>query len=111
MRVRGDKHSILGYLHGVVVCDLADVAMGVALATVVEPRATFATIELQSKFLRPVREGDLTAQARVLHLGRPIAHLTCSVTSHDSGHVAELASSCRSSNLTAPPTRGPTGGE
>jgi uncharacterized protein (TIGR00369 family) len=94
MPVRPDMRSAFGNLHGGVVCDLADVAMGVALATAVEPGATFATIELHCRFLRAVRAGVLSAQARVLHLGGRVAHLACSVHGEEVGHVAEVASSC-----------------
>jgi uncharacterized protein (TIGR00369 family) len=74
-------HNAMGTLHGGVLLDLADVAMGVALATVVAEGETFATLSASVHYLRPVREDRLTAHARVVHRGRTAAHLECDV--HD----------------------------
>ena len=74
-------HNAMGTVHGGVLCDLADVAMGVAMATVAADGETFATLQLQMSYLRPVREGRLTASARVLNRGRASAHLECDL--HD----------------------------
>ncbi len=41
-------HNAMGTLHGGVLGDLADVAIGVALATVVAEGETFATLQLQA---------------------------------------------------------------
>ena len=67
----------MGTVHGGVLCDLADVAMGVALATVIAEGESFATLQLQMSYLQPVREGVVRAQARLLHRGRSSAHLEC----------------------------------
>src|SRR5688500_6505775 len=65
MVCRGDMLNAMGTLHGGVVCDLADVAMGVAVASIVETPSSFSTIELHARFLKPVRDGTLVASARV----------------------------------------------
>lgn len=85
-------HNAMGTVHGGVFGDLADVAMGVALATVVADGETFATLQLGVSYLHPVREGRLTASARVLHRGRGAAHLECDL--HDGeGRLVARASS------------------
>lgn len=85
-------HNAMGILHGGVFCDLADVAMGVAMATVAADGETFATLQLQMSYLRPVREGRLAASARVLNRGRASAHLECDL--HDGeGRLVARASS------------------
>jgi len=85
-------HNAMGTVHGGVLCDLADVAMGVALATVVAEGESFATLQLQIGYLAAVREGTLRASARVLHRSRSAAHLECDL--HDSeGKLVARASS------------------
>ena len=85
-------HNAMGTVHGGVLCDLADVAMGVALATVTAEGESFATLQLQIGYLAPVREGVLRANARVLHRGKSAAHLECDL--HDGeGRLVARASS------------------
>lgn len=76
-------HSPMGRLHGGVFADLADMAMGVALATAVAEGETFATLELSVSFFRPVVAGRLVGAARVVRRGRESAHLVCDVHEGD----------------------------
>ena len=41
----------MGTLHGGVLCDLADAAMGMAFVTTLAPEESFTTMELSVKFL------------------------------------------------------------
>src|SRR2546426_12827266 len=43
----------MGALHGGVLCDIADAAMGIAYASTLAEGETFATIELKINFLKP----------------------------------------------------------
>jgi uncharacterized protein (TIGR00369 family) len=52
-------------VHGGIYCDLADAAMGYAYAASLGAGETFTTVELKINFFRPVRQGRLTAEARV----------------------------------------------
>lgn len=94
MEVRPDMRSAFGNLHGGLICDLADVAMGCALATRIERGTTFATLEMHTRYFRAVDAGTLTAEGRILHLGGRIAHLACEVSEETLGHVASTTSSC-----------------
>jgi len=85
-------HNAMGTVHGGVLGDLADVAMGVALATVVTEGETFATLQLQVSYLLPVREGSVRAVARVLHRGRSSAHLECDLFNGAGERVARASS-------------------
>src|ERR1700738_2228211 len=50
-----ERHSNpMGTLHGGVLCDVADAAMGVAYLTTLAPGESLTTIELKINFLRPV---------------------------------------------------------
>ncbi|MCG8455461.1 MAG: PaaI family thioesterase [Holophagales bacterium] len=87
-------HNAMGTVHGGIFCDLADVAMGVALATVVREGETFTTLGLQISYLRPVRHSRLEATARVIRRGSTSAFLECDIHDADGRHVARVASSC-----------------
>ena len=65
-------HNPMGTLHGGILCDIADAAMGTAYATTLDERETFTTLELKINFLRPVWAGTLTATGHVVHGGRSV---------------------------------------
>ena len=51
----GPQHANpMGTLHGGVLCDLADAAMGMAFVTTLAPDESFTTVELSISFFRPV---------------------------------------------------------
>lgn len=55
-----------GLMHGGALASLADTAVVMAIKSLVPPQTHFATISLESKFLYPVKEGVVTAKARVV---------------------------------------------
>src|SRR4030095_12453088 len=63
-------HNAMGTVHGGIFCDVADVAMGAALAPVVAEGESFSTLQLQMSYFLPVVEGRLSAHARVVRRGR-----------------------------------------
>ncbi len=69
----GPQHaSPLGTVHGGIICDLADAALGCAHASLLEDGETFTTLELKMNFLKPVWAGRLVAEARSLKFGRTV---------------------------------------
>src|SRR6266704_1820906 len=69
----GPQHANpMGTLHGGVLCDVADAAMGVAYASTLAEGESFTTLELKINFLRPFRTGTLIATGRVVKSGRTI---------------------------------------
>src|SRR5712671_2336953 len=80
MRAEQRHHNPLGTLHGGVYCDLADAAMGWAYATTLAEGESFTTIELKINFLRAVRKGKLTAEAKVVKAGSTLGYVECDVT-------------------------------
>src|SRR5438477_9238208 len=79
MEVDESHHNPLGTLHGGIYCDLADAAMGYAYAVTLAEGETFTTVELKINFLRGVRKGRLTAEARVVKAGRTLGYVECDV--------------------------------
>ena len=82
----------IGTLHGGVICDLADAAMGTAFATTCEEGDSYTTVTLQCNYLRPVWNAMLTATAWVVSRGKTIGLVECEV--HDDARrlIAKLSS-------------------
>lgn len=68
-----------GFVHGAALFAMVDTAMGAATMSMLAASQRCTTIELQLRFLRPVEEGSLSAEARVVKPGRRIAHLEAKV--------------------------------
>jgi len=86
-------HNPMGTLHGIY-CDLVGAAMGYAYAATLGEGETFTTIELKINFLRAVRKGKLTADARVLKAGSTLRYVECEVKDQAGKLVAKVASTC-----------------
>jgi uncharacterized protein (TIGR00369 family) len=89
----GPQHaSPLGTLHGGIVCDLADAALGCSHASLLEEGEAFTTLELKVNFLKPVWSGRLVAEARSLKFGRTIGLSECRVTDEHGSLIAYATS-------------------
>lgn len=87
-------HNAMGTVHGGILCDLADVAMGAALATVTADGESFTTLQLQMSYFLPVVDGQVGAHARVIRRGRGTAHLECDLQDSEDRLVARATSVC-----------------
>jgi uncharacterized protein (TIGR00369 family) len=91
----GPRHANpMGTLHGGVLCDIADAAMGMAFASTLAPDESFTTIALSINFFRPVWQARLRAEARVINRGKSVGYLECDVTDQDGKHIARANSTC-----------------
>src|SRR2546428_5024599 len=80
----GPQHTNpMGTLHGGVLCDLSDAAMGMAFVTTLAPDESFTTMTLSINFFRPVRQTLLRAEARVVNHGKNVGYVECDVTDQD----------------------------
>ena len=84
----------MGTLHGGILCDIADAAMGIAYASTLAEGETFTTLELKINFLKPVWTGKLVATGRVVKGGRTVGLVECDVTDADAQLVARASSTC-----------------
>jgi uncharacterized protein (TIGR00369 family) len=84
----------MGTLHGGILCDLADAAMGVAFASLMEVGETYTTLELKINYLKPVWGARLRATGRVLRKGKTVGLVACEVTDQDGALVAYATSTC-----------------
>jgi uncharacterized protein (TIGR00369 family) len=87
-------HNPMGTLHGGVYCDLADAAMGYAYAGTLAEGESFTTVELKINFLRAVRKGRLTAEARVVKAGSALGYVECDLSNQEGKLVARASSTC-----------------
>jgi uncharacterized protein (TIGR00369 family) len=83
-----------GSLHGGVLCDLADAAMGVAYLSTLAEGESLTTIELKINFLRPVWNGKLRARAKMVRAGKVIGLVECDVLDEQDRLVARASSTC-----------------
>jgi uncharacterized protein (TIGR00369 family) len=91
----GPQHANpMGTLHGGVLCDIADAAMGMAFASTLAPEESFTTVELKINFFRPVWEANLKAEGRVVRRGRTLGYVECEITNEGGQLVAKAASTC-----------------
>jgi uncharacterized protein (TIGR00369 family) len=91
----GPKHANpMGTLHGGILCDLTDGAMGAAYASTLEEGQSFTTLELKINFFKPVWNDRLRAVARVVKSGRTVGMVECDVTDEGGSLVARASSTC-----------------
>lgn len=84
----------MGTVHGGILCDVADAAMGIAYASTLEDGETFTTLELKINFLKPVRTGRLVATGSVVKAGRTVGLVECDVVDDGGSLVARATSTC-----------------
>ena len=91
----GPRHANpMGTLHGGVVCDIADAAMGTAMATSLEDDESFTTLDLTAKYFKPIWSARLRATARLVKRTRTLGLIECEVEDEGGSLVAKVFSSC-----------------
>jgi len=95
MLAAGLQHANpMGTLHGGILCDIADAAMGMAFASTLAPEESFTTVELKVNFFRPIWQAQLKAEGTVVQRGRTIGYVECDITDEEDRLVAKAASTC-----------------
>ena len=90
-----ERHSNpMGTLHGGVLCDIADGAMGIAYYSTLAPGESFTTLELKINYLKPVWNAHLRASARMIKRGRSVGLVECDVVDEKGSLVAHATSTC-----------------
>ncbi len=84
----------MGTLHGGVLCDIADAAMGMAYASRLDEGETFTTLELKMNFVKPVWTGKLIAKGSVVGGGRTIGLVECRIHDTRGRLIAHATSTC-----------------
>lgn len=81
-----------GTVHGGLICELADAAIGTAHSTLMAEGESFASIELKVNFIRPVWKSVLRAVAKPVQSGTTVSHYACEIF-RDDGKLAAMATS------------------
>jgi uncharacterized protein (TIGR00369 family) len=91
----GPQHANpMGTLHGGILCDIADAAMGLAFASTLSEGESFTTLELKINFFRPVWQAQLHAEGTVIRRGGTVGYVECHVTDEQQRLVAKASSTC-----------------
>jgi uncharacterized protein (TIGR00369 family) len=62
-----------GYAHGGAIFSPADAAVAIALLGMIDRSETLLTVEMKINYLKSVKEGDIIAEAKVVHKGKRTA--------------------------------------
>ena len=88
-----ERHvNLQGMVHGGVLATMADVAMGLAVRTAVEPGRRHVTIEMGIHYVRPAPRGRVRATGRAVRVGDQIAYAEADLTDDDDGRLLARAS-------------------
>jgi len=79
--------------HGSVAFTLMDTAMGAAVVSILDDDQMCATVEIHTRFHRPVAAGPLRAEAEVLTAGRRLIQLQARTVDDEERLVASATSS------------------
>ena len=91
----GPRHANpMGTLHGGILCDLADIACGTAMASSIEDEESFTSLDLSVKFLKPVWTSRLRATASLVKRTRTLGLVECEITDAGGSLVARGYSTC-----------------
>ncbi|AJT43163.1 thioesterase [Psychromicrobium lacuslunae] len=81
-----------GTIHGGLLVELADAAIGTAHSTLMLPGESFTSIDLHADFLRPVWSDTLSAEATPIQVGHTISRYQCELKRSDGSNVARVIS-------------------
>ena len=91
----GAQHANpMGTLHGGMLCDIADAAMGLAYASTLGEGETCTTLERTMNVLKPVWQARLHAIGRVATHGRTIGLVECDILDAQEALIARASSTC-----------------
>jgi uncharacterized protein (TIGR00369 family) len=91
----GSQHTNpMGTLHGGILCDIADAAMGIAFNSTLAATESFTTVELKINFFRPVWKAQLRAEGKVVRRGKTVGYIECEVTDENGRAIAKASSTC-----------------
>lgn len=96
MRAMRKHENTNGTVHGGILCDLSDAAMGYSFLTWLNHGETGVTVEFKINFLKPALTGDtLWASAKTLSRGKSLYYLECEIRNSRKELVAKAASTCK----------------
>jgi acyl-CoA thioesterase len=92
-----------GLLHGGALVSLADTAVVMAIKSILPPSTHFATTALETRFIRPVRHGAVTARAQTIAESDRIFHGNATIFDDRTRPVLEFSSTFKIARNPRPP--------
>lgn len=92
-------HNPMGVVHGGVLALLADATMGIAFGRTLDDQHGFATIEMKTNFLRPVKKTRLRATARIVGRGLRIGFVEATIFDRHDKLIATASCTCTINSL------------
>jgi uncharacterized protein (TIGR00369 family) len=89
LRWAEDRCTVGGALHGGALMSFADTLGAICAFLNLPEGATTSTIESKTNFFRPVREGEVEAIARPLHVGRTVIVVQTDLLSPEGKRIAQ----------------------
>ena len=83
----------MGTVHGGVLCDIADAAIGIAHWSTLKPGESFTSIDLKINFFRPLWKSKIRALARAVSRGNTISYYTCDIIREEDQRLIATVSS------------------
>ena len=89
----GEQHANpMGTIHGGILCDIADAAMGMSFFSTLEEGESFTTLELKMNYLRPFWTGTLLAHGSVVSRGKTVGLTECRIVDDRERLIAHATS-------------------
>jgi len=89
LRWAEDLCTVSGVLHGGALMSFADTLGAICAFLNLPEGASTSTIESKTNFFRPLREGEVEAVARPLHVGRTVIVVQTDLLNHDGKRIAQ----------------------
>jgi len=89
-----EMHNPMGTLHGGILGDLADLAMGYTFYSTLRDDELFTTVEMKTNFLKPIWEGRLRAESKIIKRGKSTGLVECNIYDQKGSLVAYVTSIC-----------------
>ena len=87
-------YNPMNTVHGGILCDIADAAMGISFFTTLESDETFTSVDLRITFLKQVKDGTLRASSKIIRKGKRLGYMECEIFNQDDELVAKASSTC-----------------
>jgi len=98
-----DRHTNpFGTVHGGIICDIADAAMGAACHSTLANDEICSTLEIKISFLQRAPKERLRAEGRVLKEGHNISFLECDITDSSGNLIARATGTLMKSKQKPP---------
>ena len=81
--IKDELRQVHGVMHGGATASLIDTATAFAILPLMEAGKRFSTVDLMVNYLRPLKQGNVTVEARVVRLGRRLITVAADVFDED----------------------------